>query len=286
MCCKCEEDCHPCACFETCCLCTWLSSKGYTWADENRKCVIGTALCTTILAIVLSLVAACAISTNNTTVKNTSWSKSHFDNYVLLRQEDTYIGLSNVVRCYNDDLMIKDQCVGINWDDTNCGVDYGNICTDCKDAATGSIILVITSLISQIPTIQTDLARLQPETDRNVHKALSFIQGILSFATSVGTAITFAIACYMNLNDGIQDYELGPGYLCLLMVLLIKPLNVFLHYLVPVPYWRRPGYQAEKLYDENYDDANYGTTELSVSKPDQAGNNDQAAEPQEAPKTE
>lgn len=182
--------------------------------------------------------------------------------------------------------MIKDQCVGVNWDDTNCGVDYGNICTDCKDAATGSIILVITSLISQIPTIQTDLARLQPETDRNVHKALSFIQGILSFATSVGTAITFAIACYMNLNDGIQDYELGPGYLCLLMVLFIKPLNVFLHYLVPVPYWRRPGYQAEKLYDENYDDANYGTTELSVSKPDQAGNNDQAAEPQEAPKTE
>ena len=72
--------------------------------------------------------------------------------------------------------------------------------------------------------------------------------------------------------------------LCLIGICILR--NVFLHYLVPVPYWRRPGYQAEKLYDENYDDANYGTTELSVSKPDQAGNNDQAAGTQEVPKTE
>ena len=44
-------------------------------------------------------------------------------------------------RCYNDDILIKDQCVGFSWDDQNCAADVGSICSDCKDAATGSIIL-------------------------------------------------------------------------------------------------------------------------------------------------
>jgi len=255
---NCEEDCHPCSCCEPLWLCRTLAKKGTPWGEENRRYIIGLALFTTVVATILSIVVICAISTNEGTVKNVAWSHGSWENIGNTTSGDIYIGLSNVVVCVDDD------CDTTSWDDQECNLNLNgdNACQDCKDASTASYILAITALITQVPTVQNDFARLNPDTDRNIHKGLAVVQGAMNFFSNIGTVTAFAAACYTNLNEGEVNYELGPGFMCLLMVLWIKPLNVFLHYLVPVPLDRRPG--GAKLIESK--GANYDATELSLSK--------------------
>jgi len=211
--------------------------------------VIGVAAFFTILSTIFAIPPLCALSTDTDTVKKVAWSHGEFDAY-RNSSGNIYIGLSNVVAC------IDDHCEGVNWDDSDCDLTYTNVdaCDNCKGAATGAIMLSITSLFLQLPTFTTDIARLDPATDTNCQKGVAVVTGISGFITGMSTAIEFAYACYRELDDDIVDYELGPSFICLIMVIWMKPVNAFLHYLVRTPEERRfvelqtgdekPGYKS------------------------------------------
>jgi len=215
------------------------------------------AIATTVVASILNIVLLCALSTNAGTVKNVAWSIGEFENVGNVTEGNTYIGLSNVVLCEDGD------CRGVSWEDTDCTLNDGSSCDDCKTATESAIAFVVSSAVGQIPTFTTDYARLHEETDKNLEKAAAIITGIISFLSNLGAASAFSTYCYANLDGDVVDYHLGPGFLCVLFVTFLPAINAYLHWLVPV--WK----PQEMLADDNRNyDATYieksPETELSV----------------------
>ena len=72
---------------------------------------------------------------------------------------------------------------------------------------------------------------------------LAIITGILGFLSTLSSLSTYAGGCYENLPDQLavegghvdMDWRLGPGFACILVATLLKPLNIIAHVLLPTP---------------------------------------------------
>jgi len=215
---------------ETAACCVWCGELGTEWGTKRRVNIIGCACFFTILSVIFAIPPICALSKDIDTVRNVAWSHGEFSAF-RNSSGNTYIGLSNVVLC------IDDHCEAKDWSDADCDLtfDGSDVCDNCKAAAAGAISLSITSLVTQIPTFVTDIIRLDPATDSNCKKGMAVTTGITGFFLGMSTCIEFAYACHRQLDSDIVSYELGPSFICLIMVVWMKPVNSFLHFLVPTP---------------------------------------------------
>jgi hypothetical protein len=175
------------------------------------------------LAIIVCIVSLCSMSYNNSQVKNTNWT------YGYTSEFEFYVGLYEIIV-----IAPRFGEVSFSWKYYEHGY-YA----DCKDACNVSIYSVIFALITCIPTILTDLQRSTVKGDFNCQKVMGVVTGLMGTISTLLALSFYADGCYSNLpfNDAAGEeiaWELGPGFVCLLVATLLKLINLFIHLLMPV----------------------------------------------------
>jgi len=167
------------------------------------------------ICVILSLIAVVGLSTTTTDVKNTAWTYGKGKSGDL----HVYVGLKSVVVDADGDVT------NTKWSDAEC---KGDFCNDCKSACDATEVVAIMSLITSIPTLQTDLQRSTVKGDLNCQKMLAIITGVIGFLSTLSSLSTYSAGCFQSLPDefsiGAVDIEMtwkdGPGFACILAATL------------------------------------------------------------------
>jgi hypothetical protein len=215
--------------------CVNLGKIGLRSFSENRAKIMFVAAGFSFLAFILCIVSVCSLSYTNSQVKNTNWTYGKSDD------SEYFVGLYEII--------VKTKGYGeveLQWSDGDCPNSY---CEDCQDACNSSISSVIIALITCIPTIQTDLQRSTVKGDLNCQKIMGMFTGLMGTISTLIALSAYADGCYRNLpdNDGAGNnivWELGPGFSCLLVATLLKPIDFLIHLLMPV---EKPAEESEDL---------------------------------------
>jgi len=129
------------------------------------------------------------------------------------------------------------------WDSSQCtdfeNQESNNFCDDCKSSCLAAVSMVVTNLITSLPGVRGSLTRRIREDDRNCDKVQGIIMGVTGTISTLLALSIYADVCARELPDHILsqsvDYELGPGFICLLVATLLMPIDVFINLLTPVP---------------------------------------------------
>lgn len=128
------------------------------------------------------------------------------------------------------------------WTSTECSdfeVVSSSFCDECKDSCLGAVSMVITNLITSLPNVSGSLSRSTIKGDRNCEKTKSVIMGTIGTISTLLALSLYVDVCARELPNTIMsqsvDYELGPGFVCLLVATLLRPFDVVLNLLTPVP---------------------------------------------------
>mmetsp|Transcript_68011 Transcript_68011/g.196946 ORF Transcript_68011/g.196946 Transcript_68011/m.196946 type:complete len:375 (+) Transcript_68011:139-1263(+) len=272
----------PCIEFSPCCL--GCARIGTRWGSKNRKPIMLCAFGLNVIALALTVVAALGLTTNVDYIRRYAWVRGSgnvsgcvygcpFDIYIGVQMRlDTInctspasaVGALGAAKCLTgaermgfisraDSMESIDRVV--EWSDTQActrGDDesLNDLCKDCREnlISKGSLI---TSMVTQLPTMTTDLQRATRFGDVNCQKTMGIVTNIISLFTSLMALIAFRQGCYANLvkdldGRGIVEWTIGPGFRCLLIATLIKIPDALFHCVVPVPKgkWAKP---TEKL---------------------------------------
>jgi hypothetical protein len=95
------------------------------------------------------------------------------------------------------------------------------------------------NLITLIPAITGNLKRSTHAGDLNCTKFMTILSGTISTLTILISLSTYQSGCYSNFpsetDEGVSiSYSLGPGFICLLIPQLFKPIEVLINILTPV----------------------------------------------------
>ncbi|CAE7569301.1 unnamed protein product [Symbiodinium microadriaticum] len=215
--------------FKKCCensgCCTRVGKLGLKVFSDNRAKIMLFAASLSFLALILCIVSVCSLTYKDSQVKSTNWTYGESDTM------EYFVNLYEVI-------VIVDNApdVEIRWDDNDCNEGY---CSDCKDACASSITTAIIALITCIPTLQTDLQRSTIKGDLNCQKFMGMFTGFVGTMSTLIALSSYADGCYRNLPD--EDprgseivWYLGPGFTCLLVATLLKPIDFLIHLLMPV----------------------------------------------------
>lgn len=212
-------------------LCFNIGKIGFKWFDKHRVPVMAFASLITIVCIILNTVSVWAISMNNDDIRNTCWTRGFVDNGLQI-----FVGLNKIVVDFNG------TTTGFEWD-SGCSVlvttDGGDeTCQQCKAACADSVKVAIVSLITFIPTLQTDIQRSTREGDMNCQKFVGVFTAFMGALTTIVAMRSYAEGCLLHLPEQFAGrevgYERGPGFICLLLATFLKIVDFFVHVLTPV----------------------------------------------------
>lgn len=115
----------------------------------------------------------------------------------------------------------------------------GKACSECRNTALASVSFVIMSVITQIPQMTTDLQRSTRFGDVNCQATMGALTSFFGTYSSLASLGTFTHFCWRNLPDWASSYpyswDLGLGFICLVIATLLKLWDAFTHLLVPTP---------------------------------------------------
>jgi hypothetical protein len=125
------------------------------------------------------------------------------------------------------------------WSDADCESAVGEYCDDCKKACAKVFRSIIVNLITLIPAITGNIKRSTHAGDLNCTKFMTILSGTISTLTILISLSTYQTGCYTNFPDETDSglsisYSLGPGFICLLIPQLFKPIEVLINILTPV----------------------------------------------------
>ena len=112
-------------------------------------------------------------------------------------------------------------------------------CHDCKDAVSSVYRSVIINFITLIPAVSGNLKRSTRAGDLNFTKFATILSGTVSTLTILISLSLYQRKCLEELPDETDegasiDYTLGPGFICLLIPQILKPIEVLVNVLTPV----------------------------------------------------
>jgi hypothetical protein len=144
-----------------------------------------------------------------------------------------YIGIEKVVTASGG------RTQSFLWSDAECDSTLGNYCEDCHVACNRVYRSIIVNLITLIPAITGNIKRSTASGDLNCTKFMTILSGLISTLTILISLATYQSECYVNFpeesdNGATITYSLGPGFICLLIPQLFKPLEVVINILTPV----------------------------------------------------
>lgn len=212
--------------------CKSVGKVGLPYFHENRGFIMLTAAFLSFISLVFAIVPVVSTSLRNEDVKNTAWTYGESDDLKI------WIGLKKVV--YESNSGDGD----FQWESNECSsVEDENprsFCNDCKSSCLAAVSMVISNLITTLPNIKGNITRSTPQCDKNCEKSMALITGVVGTLTTLSALSVYADVCGRQLPDDIFlysdiDYEIGPGYICLLIATLLKPVDVIINLLTPVP---------------------------------------------------
>mmetsp|Transcript_9314 Transcript_9314/g.14030 ORF Transcript_9314/g.14030 Transcript_9314/m.14030 type:complete len:249 (-) Transcript_9314:45-791(-) len=210
--------------------CNGLGKFGVQYFDRNRGCIMLFMASLSFVALILATVSIVSLSKHNDIVKDTYWTFGEVEGTKI------YIGVQKVV--YETDghtesfLWESDDC-----DDTLVGdKDY---CDECRAACYKVLRSSIVNFLTLLPAVSGNIKRSTRKGDLNCTKFMTILSGTVSTLTILISIATYQEGCYDNLPDETESgssitYNLGPGFICLLIPQFIKPVEVIVNILTPV----------------------------------------------------
>jgi amino acid transporter len=203
------------------------------------------------IASILSIVPIASASFENLNVQNTCWTYGETEDGA----GKLWIGLNKFVVDYNGEES------STSWNSADC---TDSFCKDCKEACLDSVSFAITNFITSIPNIRGNYERAFRATDRNCEKNFAVLTGVIGFLSALSSLSIYANSCGRNLPDEINGvavyYQIGPGFVCLLVAVLLLPFNVVANLLTPVP--PKGSDLTESLTESGSSDDDKGATKL------------------------
>mmetsp|Transcript_13439 Transcript_13439/g.18389 ORF Transcript_13439/g.18389 Transcript_13439/m.18389 type:complete len:258 (+) Transcript_13439:218-991(+) len=223
---------------------------GFSLFDKHRNPIFTVALCIALLSTVLAVAGTLGASPDKTLIKDLYWSKADvLSSKIVGANEsinvinDIFIGVSGVVF---DTKLDEIGTFRLKWDEvSNCS--KTTYCSDCQEAATGSLTTAILACITKLPTLKLIYSRRLVESDTPCLKFMSMFATTFSILSCLSTLMTFNSYCHKKLPSTMQvyvegieiemktDWMLGPGFFCLIMSLLCSFILLIFFILTPVP---------------------------------------------------
>lgn len=225
----CQINCCKILCEENI-ICGNLGKVGLRSFDEHRAKIMLSLAGFSALSVILSIVGIVSASFNRNSVQNTAWTYGESDDGGKI-----WIGLNLVV------VEINGTTNDFGWNSDACdNLEFknGNFCSRCKSSCLESISMVVTHLIASLISVKGNISRSTRAGDRNFVKVSSIISGIIGTITTVVALSVYTDVCWQNLPNTVLGqtiyYELGPGFVCLLVATLLKPSDILGNLLMPV----------------------------------------------------
>jgi len=265
--------------------CINVAKLGVPAAERHRKKIMAIAASANVVALILTIVAACGMTLSSSLLQNTHWVHGMGDGGAV----DVYIGVSMMSeeidcatwRGANETVSASICAIGLGqagfvkksgsvyernteWKSEDaCAREYiqgpereivEGLCKQCKENVlpVGSLIL---SILTQLPTLTTNFQRSTVYGDVNCQATMGAVTNLFSFATSMISLIGFRFACWRDLPRSIYgkevQWELGIGFRCLMVATLIKVLDAACHLLLPTPRarWTKPSPDIKDVKD-------------------------------------
>jgi len=237
--------------------CRGFGQAGIRSLDESRKYPLGAAIVFGIFSICLRIPPIFALSTHEGILKALPWGVGDVrcTNPAVCGEMKThvYIGLNAYYNAPSvPSVNVTEQLV--HWSDANCDVAVGAVgdfCNACKEAATGAVMTVITSVIQSLVGLKSDIQRFHRKNDHNCAKVMSIVTGILSTSMQLSALAAFQAGCTETFpvdQPHIEsEWSVGAGWIMLLVACILKLIMVVIHILVPTPNarWKRTYDSAE-----------------------------------------
>lgn len=242
-------------------VCRLHGKLGLSFGDKYRHYIMLSAFCVSFTAWILQFAAIAALSTNTGTVENVYWAKA--DMIFNATQYPphgatmtSYMGINrriDKIGVYTNELKVSTTETTYNrdWDtNTTCQLastgEYFPGCKQCGDTATGTATLLITSVITQIFQMTTDLQRTTRYGDLHCQKSLGTITGIYGFYSTLQSMHNFMSDCaltewdwfsaHTEMTDSgtLVGFDNGTGLTLLFVATVFKLYDVLCHVIVPV----------------------------------------------------
>ncbi|KAK3272092.1 hypothetical protein CYMTET_19592 [Cymbomonas tetramitiformis] len=176
------------------------------------------------------------MSTDKTTLELFSWSYGE----VKERDATIYIGLLAYAGEFHGNVSAVHK-----WDNQDCAageVNDPDMCSACKDSATGSWTTVVAGALTKVPGMLNILSRggLGREmTDSPKTKFMSVLTGLIQPIMLASSMESYSENCNKNLPDHLGDYSLtfsyGVGFYAVAIALAIDLFCVAVHIITPCP---------------------------------------------------
>jgi hypothetical protein len=253
-----------------CCLCC--GKIGLGCADRNRKRIFAAGILLNLFAMFLAILSAVGgLSTSGGVMTAIPWvyGKGTMQQYIGAIEVEVHVGITaryDVVDCasafngtecesvlsslgfehtggqtYERSLEWRDEfaCETFNEQETQ------TLCENCRDDLVPKSTLIV-GILTQLPTIATDLQRATRFGDVNCQATLGFLTNVVSLVSTMTALLAFRWSCWHvmpdTLGNATMEWHLGIGFRCLILATLIKVFDAAFHAIVPTPRekWEKP----------------------------------------------
>lgn len=136
----------------------------------------------------------------------------------------------------------EDETKTFSWVNDDCDnsvFEDESYCEDCQKACSSIYRAIIVNFLTLIPAVSGNLKRSTRAGDLNFTKFATIMSGTISTLSILVSLSLYQQDCYQNLPNELEngsniDYKLGPGFICLLIPQILKPIEVLVNVLTPV----------------------------------------------------
>lgn len=231
------------------CMCVPLGYLGFESLDKDRKRVFTVVGLLKVIATIFSVVACFGMSTDKIMLETFSWSYGE----VKAQDATIYIGLFAYAGEYGNVSAVH------KWEDQDCAageVNDPDMCSACKDSATGSWTTVVAGALTKVPGLLNILSRGglgRPMTDSPRTKFMSVLTGLIQPIMLLSSMLSYSENCNRNLPDHLGEHSLnfryGTGYIAVAIALAIDLFCAAVHIITPCP--AGSDRDVEKLQDSS-----------------------------------
>jgi len=260
----------PCIEFNPCCIS--YGKVGTRWGERRRRLIFFFAFGMNMLALALTIVAAIGLETSPTMLRRVAWVWAEGAvpgcGTCVTR---VYMGLESrldVVDCSSAAPAAATNCTAMAVErdfvptrDDGLALQRSTIwrskavcqrtsnptllhlCESCRDNLLPRSSLIL-SVVTQFPTLSTNLQRATRFGDVNCQKTMGTFSNLLGFCTSLVALLSFRQNCFSKVPsnwgpEGMYHWHIGAGFRCLAAATFIKLVDFACHVIVPTPVARR-----------------------------------------------
>jgi len=246
-------------------LCRWCGRSGLSSLEPHKPLTLKIAIGLQLLCFIFLCVAICGVSTNATTIKNTSWVHGSGIDAATGNSYDYYMNFAALlIKTAGGEHVIE---LGDLNDDT--GFDK------CKDSAENGMkglyfTMVVTLVISATWPLQT-MARLY--ADHGFNKCNAIFGAVMQILSLIGAVSAYGQKCISDLDEyGTTGFTIQPGagYVLCILACVVQIVACLVQFLVRAPIPPQFGTVVEDscctiVFASA--DASASTSDISAAKP-------------------